>query len=49
MLPEEKREVNLDLKAELSGSYEGSASCAYLYYGNEKKTWVNPEKIIIKP
>jgi hypothetical protein len=48
MEPGQKKEINLDLKAEIPGDFEGSASCAYLYYGNENKVWVNPERISIR-
>jgi len=37
--PEEKKTINLDLKAEIKGSYTGPASSAYLYYTNEDKIW----------
>ena len=40
--------INLDLKAELAGSYQASASRAYLYYGDEYKHWVGGENIEIK-
>ncbi|MCP4109744.1 MAG: hypothetical protein GY749_30220 [Desulfobacteraceae bacterium] len=45
MTPLEKKEINLDLKAEIPGKYEGQASRAYLYYTNEHKDWVSGEKI----
>ncbi|MCP4353566.1 MAG: hypothetical protein GY795_49585 [Desulfobacterales bacterium] len=45
MTPLEKKEINLDLKAEIPGKYEGQASRAYLYYTNEHKNWVPGEKI----
>ena len=35
----EKHEINIDLKADLPGTYTAKASCAYLYYTNEFKTW----------
>ncbi|MDI1355564.1 MAG: alpha-2-macroglobulin family protein [bacterium] len=43
-----QKEINLDLKAEIPGEYEAPASCAYLYYTNEFKTWCSTERVIIK-
>jgi hypothetical protein len=40
MKPSEVKEINLDLKADIPGVYEGTASSAYLYYTNEFKHWV---------
>lgn len=40
--------INLDLKTEIPGVYEGPASSAYLYYTNEKKDWVKGSRIRIK-
>jgi hypothetical protein len=48
MKPLEKREINLDLKADIPGNYEASASSAYLYYTNEYKSWNKPLNILIK-
>ncbi|WP_338766133.1 MG2 domain-containing protein [Bernardetia sp. ABR2-2B] len=39
MTPNEKKVINLDLKADLAGEYEGAASSAYLYYTSEFKDW----------
>jgi hypothetical protein len=36
----EKKEINLDLKAEVAGTYTGMASSAYLYYTDENKYWI---------
>lgn len=47
MLPNEKREINLDLKAEIPGTYESPASSAYLYYTNEYKSWSSAGNIEI--
>jgi alpha-2-macroglobulin-like protein len=38
--PNATHSVNLDLKAEITGTYESTASCAYLYYADEFKHWV---------
>lgn len=48
MKPLEKREINLDLKADIAGNYEATASSAYLYYTNEYKSWNKPLNILIK-
>ncbi len=42
------KEINLDLKAEIVGTYEAPASVAYLYYTNEYKTWSPSQKVTIK-
>ncbi|MCH8902548.1 MAG: hypothetical protein IIA45_01350 [Bacteroidetes bacterium] len=47
MKPNEIRGINFDLKAEIPGEYEASASCAYLYYTNEYKCWNEAERITI--
>jgi len=40
MKPNERRQINLDLKAEIPGTYTGMASCTYVYYTNEYKYWL---------
>jgi hypothetical protein len=40
--------INLDLKAEIPGSYTGSASSAYVYYTNEYKYWTSGNSIMIE-
>lgn len=45
--PEEKRVINLDLKADIPGEFEAAASSAYLYYTNEHKSWEAGAKIRI--
>lgn len=47
LAPSEIKTVNLDLKAELPGTYEAPASSAYLYYTNEFKVWKSLDKIEI--
>ena len=49
MKPNEVKEVPLDLVATVPGKYTGPASRAYLYYTNDKKTWVNPLQVQIAP
>lgn len=48
MAANEIKEVNLDLKADLAGTYEAPASVAYLYYTNELRSWSKPAKISIQ-
>lgn len=48
MAPEAVKEISLDLKSELPGTYEAAASSAYLYYTNENKDWKAGERIEIK-
>jgi alpha-2-macroglobulin-like protein len=48
MEPNGQHKVNLDLKAEIPGSYVGGASSAYLYYTNEYKHWVAGNSVVVK-
>lgn len=48
MTANETKEVNLDLKADLAGTYEAPASVAYLYYTNELRNWSKPEVVEIR-
>jgi hypothetical protein len=48
MGPAAVKEINLDLKAEMPGTFDAPASSAYLYYTNEYKTWSGMDKITIK-
>ncbi len=48
MAPGEKREINLDLKAEIPGEYDAPASSGYLYYTNEYKCWSAADRITVK-
>jgi TonB family protein len=41
------KSINLDLKAELPGTYEAPAGRTYLYYNDEYKHWTSGEKIKI--
>jgi TonB-dependent SusC/RagA subfamily outer membrane receptor len=36
----ETKDIRLDLKADIAGNYQAPASTAYLYYGDENKTWI---------
>ena len=48
MLPAEEKIIHLDLKAEIPGSFQAQASCAYLYYTNEYKFWTELGKVKIE-
>jgi len=45
--PNEEKIINLDLKAEILGNYEGAASSTYLYYIPESRHWIKGESISI--
>jgi hypothetical protein len=49
LAPNETKQINLDLKAEIPGSYEAPASSAYLYYTNENKVWKGLERVTVNP
>ena len=36
----ETKTIRLDLKADIAGNYQAPASAAYLYYGDEFKSWI---------
>ena len=44
----EVKVIDLDLKADIPGTYEAPASSAYLYYTNEYKHWAKSLQIEIK-
>ncbi len=44
----ESKEIKLDLKAEVSGSYHAPASTVYLYYADEFKHWLRGNKVVIE-
>jgi len=48
MAPAAVKEIKLDLKAEMPGTYDAPASSAYLYYTNEFKSWSGAEQVTIK-
>jgi len=48
MGPKAVKVINLDLKAEMPGTYDSPASTAYLYYTNEFKTWCATDRVTIK-
>lgn len=43
----ETKTIRLDLKADIAGRYKAPASTAYLYYGNEFKTWISGNSLTI--
>lgn len=47
LAPSAVKTVGIDLVAQVPGEYTGPASSAYLYYGNDKKVWVDPLKVSI--
>ncbi|MDP4262393.1 MAG: TonB-dependent receptor plug domain-containing protein [Bacteroidota bacterium] len=47
--PNEIKKVNLDLKAEIAGTYKGKASNTCLYYTPEYKNWNDGVEIEVKP
>lgn len=49
LAPNETKQINLDLKAEIPGSYEAPASSAYLYYTNENKVWKGLDRVTVNP
>jgi hypothetical protein len=42
------RILNLDLRADIAGTFESPASLAYLYYNNEERIWSKPQRIRIR-
>ena len=44
---EEVKQIHLDLKADLPGSFEAPASMTYLYYSNDAVTWSKPERVVV--
>jgi hypothetical protein len=47
--PSAVKDVELDLLAQVPGSYEAPASSAYLYYTAEDKAWTDPLKVTVAP
>jgi uncharacterized repeat protein (TIGR01451 family) len=44
----EKQTINLDLKADIAGSFVAPASVAYLYYENEHRDWVGGTEVLVQ-
>ena len=49
MPPQATHTINLDLKAEIPGTYRAPASTAYLYYTSEHKDWQPGVEVTVKP
>jgi hypothetical protein len=49
LAPQQKIAINLDLICRVPGAYRGPASRAYLYYGADDKSWVEPLDVVITP
>ncbi len=47
MQAKENIKIRLDLKADIAGEYQAPASCAYLYYGDEFKSWIAGSRLYI--
>jgi uncharacterized protein YfaS (alpha-2-macroglobulin family) len=47
MAPSAKKRIDLDLVAAIPGRFEGPATSAYLYYGDDQKDWAAPMRIRI--
>ena len=45
---QETKTIRLDLKADIAGNYKAPASTAYLYYGDEHKTWIEGNTLKIE-
>lgn len=46
--PGETKNISLDLKAEVPGTYKGKASTVYLYYTPEYKHWSEGAEVMVK-
>ncbi len=49
LLPKEKKEIKLDLKADIPGTYKAPASTAYLYYDDMDKVWNSGLTVQVSP
>ncbi len=49
LAPSAQKVLDLDLTAAVPGKFEGPASSAYLYYGDDAKQWAAPLGITIQP
>ncbi|GAB4493105.1 MAG: hypothetical protein OHK0019_16360 [Saprospiraceae bacterium] len=47
IIANETRELHLDLRADVAGSFEAPASQAFLYYSNDQRVWSKPEKLAV--
>lgn len=44
----ETRTLDLDLRADIAGTFEAPASQAFLYYSNDQRVWSKPEQLTIR-
>ena len=44
----ESRTLNLDLRADITGTFEAPASQAFLYYQNDQRVWSKPERLVVQ-
>ncbi|HMQ46278.1 MAG TPA: carboxypeptidase regulatory-like domain-containing protein [Saprospiraceae bacterium] len=42
-----EKSIGLDLRANMPGHFESPASCAYLYYQNEVRSWDSPGRVAV--
>lgn len=47
--PDETKKINLDLKADIPGTYKAKASNIYLYYTPEDKHWNEGVEVTVRP
>ncbi len=45
--PNETRQLDLDLRADVAGVFEAPASQAFLYYSNDQRVWSKPERLTV--
>ncbi|MFN0036128.1 MAG: carboxypeptidase regulatory-like domain-containing protein [Saprospiraceae bacterium] len=48
LAPNESRQLALDLRADVAGTFEAPASQAFLYYQNEQRVWSKPERVSVR-
>ena len=46
--PSAMKEINLNLKADIPGTFSAAASSAWLYYANEEVSWSKPEVVKVE-
>jgi len=44
----ETRRIDLDLQADITGTFEAPAAQAFLYYENDKRLWSKPERVVVE-
>lgn len=44
----ESRRIDLDLRADIAGTFEAPAAQAFLYYENDKRLWSKPERVVVE-